>query len=149
MSDHAFTAEAIEAIAAEIKAKKYQASAEAKAALFERIYREPENRVLVSDNPAMPIVASSMLLGDDEAFELMEVCAEHIPPGMKPIDFFVLAGLAQFDDEDALPFAQLIRDDEIAARAALGQDMRTTVTVTFDGIEDSADEFAENPFFLE
>jgi hypothetical protein len=149
MSEHTFTAEEIRGIADEIRAKTYQGSAVAKAELFARIYPAPENQILVSDNPAMPVVAASTLLGDDEAFELMEICAEHIPPSVKPIEVFVLAGLVQFEGEDALPFAQLIKDDQIAEGSTTGKEMKTIVTVTFDGVEDSADEFAENPFFLE
>ncbi|CAN5775222.1 hypothetical protein BH09PSE5_BH09PSE5_09420 [soil metagenome] len=149
MSEHTFTADEIKEIADEIRSKKYQESTLVKAELFAKIYRDPENRILVADDPNMPVVAASMLIGDDEGFELMEICAEHIPPAMKAIDFYVLAGLVQFEGEDAMPFAHLIHDEQIATSAAIGREMKTTVTVTLDGVEDTSDELAENPFLPE
>ncbi|MDB5820349.1 MAG: hypothetical protein JWQ11_3989 [Rhizobacter sp.] len=149
MSDHPFTPEAIAAIAQEIRAKHYQSSPQAKAELFEKIYPEPENRLLVSDDPMKPIVVASALIGDDEGTDLMEICLDAIPPNLKPIDCFVLAGLVQFEGEDAMPFAHLIADTEIADRAAAGKEMKTLVTVTYDGIEDTSDELAENPFVVD
>ena len=146
MSDQPFTREQIESIAQEIRAKRYQSSPAAKADLFERIYPEPENRILVADDDSKPIVVASALIGDDEGTDLMEICLDAIPQGLKPIDCFVLAGLVQFEGEDAMPFAHLIADTEIVDRAATGREMKTIVTVTYDGIEDSSDELAENPF---
>jgi hypothetical protein len=143
---HTFTNDEIEQIAGAIRAGAYQSSALEKAELFSTIYRDPENRILVSEDPAMPIVAASILIDDDEGFELMAICAEFIPDSRKAIDYFVLAGLVQFDGEDPIAFAHLVQDAQIADSGAAGRQMKTVVTVTLDGVEETSDELAENPF---